>query len=99
MGFIMDGLTAEAYDRHYSDRALLNRILSYFRPQLRLMLFISAMVVLNSMMDAVLPILVAHGLDRLAEDKIKLDRDVLLLVLGILISGALSWVFNYVRQS
>ena len=32
MGFIMDGLDAEAYDRTYSDRQLLNRITRYFRP-------------------------------------------------------------------
>ncbi len=32
MGFIMDGLDAEAYDREYSDRQLLKRIIGYFRP-------------------------------------------------------------------
>ena len=34
MGFIMDGLDAEAYDREYSDRQLLKRIIGYFRPHL-----------------------------------------------------------------
>ena len=38
MGFIMDGLDAEAYDRTYSDRSLLRRILRYFQPQSRLIL-------------------------------------------------------------
>ena len=33
MGFIMDGIDAEAYDRQYSDRQLMRRIGSYFRPQ------------------------------------------------------------------
>ena len=33
MGFIMDGLDAEAYDRDYRDRAAVDRILGYFRPQ------------------------------------------------------------------
>ena len=37
MGFIMDGLDAEAYDRTYGDRALLRRILGYFRPKLPVM--------------------------------------------------------------
>ena len=32
MGFILDGLDTEAYDRNYSDRELLRRILGYFRP-------------------------------------------------------------------
>ncbi len=35
MGFIMDGLDAEDYDRSYSDRELVRRILRYFRPKLR----------------------------------------------------------------
>ena len=34
MGFIMDGLDAEAYDREYTDRQLLQRIIRYFRPHL-----------------------------------------------------------------
>ena len=32
MGFILDGLETESYDREYRDRDLLLRILSYFRP-------------------------------------------------------------------
>ena len=32
MGFILDGLETEAYDRSYRDRDLLARILGYFRP-------------------------------------------------------------------
>ncbi len=32
MGFIMDGLDAEAYDRKYTDRDLVRRIARYFRP-------------------------------------------------------------------
>ena len=37
MGFIMDGLAADAYDRQYSDRQLTTRIGTYFRPQARRM--------------------------------------------------------------
>ena len=32
MGFVMGGLDAEDYDRHYSDRELLRRIGGYFKP-------------------------------------------------------------------
>ena len=31
MGFILDGLESEGYDRTYSDRALMRRIAHYFR--------------------------------------------------------------------
>ena len=36
MGFIMDGLDAEEYDRTYTDRQLVGRISRYFRPKLGL---------------------------------------------------------------
>ena len=32
MGFILDGLDTEDYDRQYSDRDLLKRIVAYFKP-------------------------------------------------------------------
>jgi ABC-type multidrug transport system fused ATPase/permease subunit len=96
MGFIMDGLDAEAYDRSYSDRELVGRILSYFRPYWTLMLFVALMVVLNSGMDALLPILIARGLNEFAAG-INLQTALLLLG-GILLSGLLSWGFNFFRQ-
>jgi ATP-binding cassette subfamily B protein len=99
LGFIMDGLSAESYDRSYTDRELLRRIMRYFRPQLGIMLLVAGMVVLNSLMDSALPLLVANGLDRLTQDKVKLDSHVAFLVIAILVAGALSWIFNYIRQS
>ena len=98
MGFLMDGLDAETYDRGYSDRELLRRILQYFRPQLPVMLLVAGMVVLNSLMDSALPLLVANGLDRLTENNVEIDGDVLLLVTAILLAGAFSWIFNFIRQ-
>ncbi|MGZ3601626.1 MAG: ABC transporter ATP-binding protein [Ktedonobacterales bacterium] len=97
MGFIMDGLDAEAYDRSYTDRQLITRIIGYFRPQLRLMIFVAVLVVLNSLADAVLPILLARGIDTLGHS-ITLQA-VLLLVGAILITGVLSWTFNFLRQA
>ena len=38
MGFIMDGLDAEAYDRTYSDGQLIRRIIQYFKPKVPLMI-------------------------------------------------------------
>ena len=51
MGFIMDGLDAETYDRTYADNQLVARIIGYFRPQLTIMLFVAVLVVLNSLME------------------------------------------------
>lgn len=97
MGFIMDGLDAEAYDRNYTDRQLITRIIGYFRPQMRLMVFIAMLVVLNSLADAVLPILLARGIDTLGH-AISLQA-VLVLVGAILFTGVLSWTFNFLRQT
>src|ERR1017187_7894244 len=96
MGFIMDGLEAEAYDRTYSDRQLLARIIGYFRPYVLIMLFVAVLVVLTSLMDAAFPILISQSLDSLAATKSL--QTTIFLVIAILVTGALSWVFNFLRQ-
>ena len=42
MGFIFDGLDAEAYDRRYTDRALVVRVIGYFKPEIGRMLLVAA---------------------------------------------------------
>ncbi|HEV2458434.1 MAG TPA: ABC transporter ATP-binding protein [Ktedonobacterales bacterium] len=96
MGFVMDGLDAEAYDRTYSDRALVRRILSYFRPRIALMLLVAAMIVLSSVADTVLPVLIARGIDTLRTARTLATAG--WLIAAILVSSVLSWTFNYVRQ-
>jgi hypothetical protein len=54
----MDGLEAEAYDRKYTDRALIARIIGYFRPRKNLMIVVAVMVVLSSLVDTAFPLLV-----------------------------------------
>ncbi|MFO7631202.1 MAG: ABC transporter ATP-binding protein [Caldilinea sp.] len=96
MGFLMDGLDAEGYDRTYTDRQLLGRISDYFRPHLPTMAFVATMIVLDSLMSAVLPILIARGLDTVAIDQSWQNAGV--LIAAILVSGALAWTFNFFRQ-
>src|SRR4051812_39647581 len=95
----MEGLDAESYDRVYDDRRLVGRILGYFRPDVRAMSLVAGMVVLSSLLDAVLPLLVAWGLDRITEHDAGFDRTTWFLIVAVLISGVLSWGFNYIRQS
>jgi ATP-binding cassette subfamily B protein len=101
MGFILDGLDAEAYDREYSDRQLLNRILAYFRPHISIMSGVAVLVVLNSAMDAAFPILVASGLNQL-QGAVNLSETIwertAWLIGAIFLSGVLSWTFNFFRQ-
>jgi ATP-binding cassette, subfamily B, bacterial len=97
MGFVMDGLDAEAYDRTYSDRALIQRIVGYFRPHRRRMITVVGMVVLASITWAIVPIVVSRGIDALAGDPTAQ------LLLGLAASasllGVLAWFFNFIRQS
>ncbi|MEU4410108.1 ABC transporter ATP-binding protein [Streptosporangium sp. NPDC023963] len=96
MGFIMDGLDAEDYDRTYSDRDLLRRILSYFRPKLGSMILVAVMIVLFSLSQAAMPLLVSWGVDGIEDGTI---ADVgWQLTAGLLLAGVLGWLFNFVRQ-
>ncbi|GAA3571921.1 ABC transporter ATP-binding protein [Nonomuraea rosea] len=96
MGFIMDGLDAEDYDRTYNDRDLLRRITSYFRPKLGAMVLVATMIVLSSMSQAAMPLVASWGVDAIADGTI--GEVWWLLTGGMLIAGAFGWVFNYVRQ-
>ena len=96
MGFILDGLDTEAYDREYSDRELLSRIISYFRPHSRQMILVAAMITLNSAAGTGSPILISRAIDMVAENPSV--EAMLLLAGGVLLLGVTAWVFNYFRQ-
>jgi ABC-type multidrug transport system fused ATPase/permease subunit len=96
MGFLMDGLEAEEYDRNYSDRELVRRIGSYFRRRLRAICLVAGTIVFASLMQAALPVLVSRGLDRVSAGSS--SRTLWTLVGAILLSGVAAWAFNYVRQ-
>lgn len=102
MGFLMDGIAAEAYDREYSDAQLLRRILRYFRPYARLMGFVSAMIFLDALMGALLPVLLARSLDALGTDPAGLGaglwRQTGWLLVAVLLAGVFAWIFNFLRQ-
>ena len=95
MGFIMDGIDAEGYDRHYSDKQLVQRIANYFRPQLKRVVLVTGMIVLNSLMDLVLPVLIARGIDELVGEVTSTMTTLIFLILS---ATVLSWSFNFVRQ-
>ncbi len=101
MGFIMDGLAAEAYDREYSDVQLLRRIVAYFRPYAGAMLAAGLAVFMVASLDALLPIIVSVAIDRVgqeASDPGGVWRRTGGLVAAFLGAAVLSWCFNFVRQ-
>nr|MBP8949630.1 ABC transporter ATP-binding protein [Promineifilum sp.] len=99
MGFILDGLDSESYDRQYNDRDLLRRIVSYFRPHRSHMLLIAGMITLNSVMGALGPVVIARSVGLLGDNPDAATLNVmLLLALGVSLIGASAWLFNYIRQ-
>ena len=99
MGFILDGLESESYDRQYSDRDLLRRIVSYFQPHRGRMALIAVTITLNSLMGALGPIVIARAVGLLGSDPDAATVTVMaLLALGVSLIGASAWVFNYIRQ-
>jgi ATP-binding cassette subfamily B protein len=95
MGFIMDGLDAEAYDRTYKDSELVRRIVAYFRPEAGRIAAVAVMITLNSVANLALPVVISNVLDRVQTDlSIRTLLVAALLVAGI---ASLGWVFNWVR--
>jgi ATP-binding cassette, subfamily B, bacterial len=95
MGFIMDGLDAEAYDRTYSDSELLRRISTYFKPETGRIAAVGVAVALNSLMNLALPVAISKILDIVQTDMSA--RTVGLAALVVAGLASLAWVFNWVR--
>jgi ATP-binding cassette subfamily B protein len=96
MGFILDGLETEAYDRNYSDRELVSRIASYFQPYKNQMILVAIMLTLNSAAGTGGPILISKAIDLVEVNPS--TEVIVLLALGVLLLGAAAWGFNYVQQ-
>ncbi|MDY6878554.1 MAG: ABC transporter ATP-binding protein, partial [Chloroflexota bacterium] len=96
MGFVLDGLDTEAYDRNYSDRELVSRIVGYFRPYTRRMIVVAAMITLNSAVGTGGPIIISKAIDAVVANPS--PGIMLLMAASVLLMGVAAWVFNYVRQ-
>jgi len=97
VGFILNGLDTETYDRKYSDGELVRRIIGYFRPHRRQMALVAAMLTLHSVANTGGPILISRALDQIAIDPSL--RLILLMAAGVLLLSGSGWVFNFVRQT
>jgi len=92
MGFF-SGLSAEKYDRQYSDKKLFGRIFDYIKKQSKKLIVVTIALILRSIIEAINPVIVARGLDEVTTKPITMDFVLLLsgIVLGL---GILSWVAN-----
>ena len=96
MGFILDGLDSESYDRNYSDRELLSRIIGYFWPHARRMTLVAAAIALNSVAGTGGPILVSRAIDAVGQSPSV--ETMLLMAGGVLLLGAGAWAFNFIHR-
>jgi ATP-binding cassette, subfamily B, bacterial len=96
MGFF-SGLAAEKYDRQYSDKRLLKRILDYFKTQSKRLSIVGITIVFISVIEAAMPIVVSRGLDRVTQQII--SSSLILTLTGIVLGlGIFSWLANFLRR-
>jgi ATP-binding cassette subfamily B protein len=96
MGFILDGLETESYDREYSDRELLVRIIRYFLPHGRNVLLVAVVLAINSLSGSGVPIAISSAVDIVSKDP-SVNRMALACSI-VLILGVVVWITNFIRQ-
>ncbi len=95
MGFF-SSLDNEGYDRQYTDRDLVRRMLDYFAPHRRRLTAIILLLIIMSFTGAALPPIVARGVDLLGGN---ISPQVIgSLFLVILITGLVNWGANWLRR-
>ena len=96
MGFILDGLDTESYDREYTDRELLARIIGYFLPHRRRVAAVALVLAVNSLAGSGVPIAISNVVDTVAENP---ALSSMALACGIvLLLGVVAWTTNFIRQ-
>jgi len=96
MGFFA-GLNDEKYDRQYTDRELLRRILEYFQPQTRRLGIVTALVIVIAGIGAALPIVVSRMVDLLKGEPSL--TSISLVGLSVFLIGVGLWGLNWARRS
>ncbi len=95
MGFF-SGLASEGYDRQYSDRQLVGRILGYFRPFYLRLAFVTLLVMAIAGAGAVTPVVVSQIVDDLHQ---MVSASVVFLLCGLVFAAGLtSWIANWGRR-
>ena len=93
------GLDREAYDREYSDRELLRRIVRYFAPYARQVAIVTVVIIAIAFIGAEQLFIISRGLDTLLRDTSAMNLGVVLVMGGaVLLTGILNWAGNWVRR-
>ncbi len=96
MGFVLDGLDAEAYDRQYGDGELVRRIAHYFRPHVWKMVLVAVVTAIGSTFPPLVANLISRGID----DAVAGGEFSTVLWWSVVITGLgiVGYFTNYVRQ-
>jgi ATP-binding cassette subfamily B protein len=90
------GLATEKYDRQYTDRVLVQRIIMYFYPQRWRLAIIVALVLTMSAIGAIQPLAVSRSVDIIKNDP---SLSSIFLIAGtILALGVSRWSANWIRN-
>jgi ATP-binding cassette, subfamily B, bacterial len=89
-------LNAEAYDRSYSDRVLIGRILRYFQGYRSRMILIATMTMAMAGFGAAIPLLISNGVQSLVQTQS--DLYFIGLVVVVLLVGVSNWAANWARR-
>lgn len=93
---IFEGLDAEKYDRQYTDRMLLQRIASLFRPYGLRLVLVSLLVFMVGGLWAMVPFIIGRGLDSFRETA---TIQVIGIVVGLFtLAGVVRWLLNWLQR-
>ncbi len=96
MGFFA-GLNTEKYDRQYTDRELVRRMVGYFAPQKARMAAIVALVIVMAGLGAALPVIVSNIMD-LLKNRPTVEA-ITLVGAGMTLIAFANWGLNWLRRS
>ena len=96
MGFF-SGLNDEKYDRQYTDRDLVRRIIGYFDPQKKRLFTVTGLVIVIAGIGAALPVVVSNMVNLLKGQPTL--TAISLIGLAVLMIGVGLWGLNWARRS
>ena len=96
MGFILDGLDTESYDRVYPDKELVRRIIRLFTLHRKKMGLIALALFLSSLVGAAAPVLIAKIIDYVGKGSGL--NSILGVSIGVGALGVFGWYFNYLHE-
>lgn len=95
MGFF-SGLDTEGYDRQYSDRQLVQRLVVYFKPFRWPLTWVVILLLFIALVGSATPIIVSRGVNQMASD---LSWPQVFVISGlVLLIGVSTWTANLFRR-